>query len=148
MSTSRLLVIEDDKNIADLIHHVGVEMGFDVCAACDFAGITSLYDRFVPDVIVLDILMPGMDGFEVLHFLRRRNSTSRVIILSGQPDYRSMAKRMGEGLELTITATVAKPFRITELREVLHAVLEKTKLSMETAALPPQDSAEEKRGGD
>ncbi len=77
-------------------------------------------------MLVLDVLMPDMDGFEVLNLLHKRNSSTRIIILSGEPFYRPQASRMAEGLELAIVATIRKPFRLDELRQTL----EKIKLSL------------------
>jgi two-component system OmpR family response regulator len=122
MSKHRLLIIEDDQHIANLVCRVAEEMDFDVRTTCDFMEISSLYDEFKPQLVVLDIIMPDMDGFEVLNFLHRRNSSTRVIIVSGQPDYRPMAERMAEGLELAIVATVAKPFRLAEFRKILEDI--------------------------
>jgi DNA-binding response OmpR family regulator len=122
MSKCRLLVIEDEKDISDLVCHVATEADFDVRATCNVAEIASLYDEFVPHIVVLDIFMPDMDGMEVLGLLHKRNSSSRVIILSGQADYRPLASMLGEGLGLAVVASIAKPFRIAELRETLNRV--------------------------
>jgi two-component system OmpR family response regulator len=133
MSHYRLLVIEDEKNIADMLCRVSEDIGFDVKAVSQFEEIPTLYKIFVPDVIVLDIVMPEMDGFEVLKLLHRYNSASRVIIISGQDDYRLMALRMGEALSISIDAAIAKPFRVDELRRILESIrislLESSKVS-------------------
>jgi two-component system OmpR family response regulator len=129
MSKHRVLVIEDNPHIADLVCHVATDANFDVRATSDFMEITSLYDEFAPHIIVLDVVMPDMDGFEVLNFLHKRNSSSRIIILSGEPAYYPMASRMAEGLELAIIATVEKPFRVAELRQMLEQI----KLSLPTS---------------
>jgi len=122
MPKHRLLVIEDDEHIVDLVSRVAEEADFEVRSSCDFTEIPYLYDKFMPHVIVLDIIMPDMDGFEVLNFLHKRNSSTRVVILSGQAAYRPMASKMAEGLELAIVATVAKPFRVAELRQTLERI--------------------------
>ena len=130
MSQYRLLVIEDDQNIADLVCRVATEVDFDVCVTSNFTEIPVLYDEFKPHVIVLDMVMPDMDGFEVLNFLHKRNSSSRIVILSGQADYRPIALKMAEGLELAIIATIAKPFRLADLRQTLAKI---------KVSLPPPD---------
>lgn len=119
MGIPRLLVLEDEKNIADLVLRVAEEAGYDARAIRYLQEIPTLYEIFVPDVIILDIVMPGMDGFEVLQFLHSLNSESRIIIFSGQDDYRLMASRMAEGMNLPVVATVAKPFRVEMLRQTL-----------------------------
>jgi len=122
MPKYRLLVIEDDEHIADLVCRVAEGAEFETRVTCDFTEIPTLYDEFQPHIIVLDIIMPDMDGFEVLNFLHKRNSSTRVVILSGQAAYRPMASKMAEGLELAIVATVAKPFRVAELRQTLERI--------------------------
>jgi two-component system OmpR family response regulator len=120
MAQHRLLVIEDDPKIVDLVCRTGEDIGFDVRGTSDFLEIQDIYDSFDPEVIVLDVVMPDMDGFEVLNFLHRRNSMARVIIFSGNPEYRPLASKMAEGLSLAIVATVPKPFRIADLRRTLE----------------------------
>jgi DNA-binding NarL/FixJ family response regulator len=66
--------------------------------------------------------MPEVDGFEILNLLHQRHSASRILILSGQEDYRPMAGRMAEGFSLKIAATVSKPFRFKEFRQILEAI--------------------------
>lgn len=122
MPKHRILIVEDEKDIADLVYRVSIESDFEVYTTQDCLEIYDLYDRCKPHIVVLDILMPNMDGFEVLNFLHKRNSKSRVVILSGQAHYRPMASRMAEGLALPIDATIAKPFRLNELRSTLKAI--------------------------
>jgi DNA-binding response OmpR family regulator len=133
MSKYRLLVIEDDPRIADMICRVAKKENFDVRLTCNSIDLTSLYNAFVPQVVVLDIFMPNVDGFEVLNFLHMHKSSTRIVIISGRAEYRLMAARMAKGLKLTIVATVAKPFRIGELRRTLEA----TKLLLPAAEHSP-----------
>ncbi len=131
MSQERLLIIEDDELIADLVCRVAIEEGFDVCSTCDFMQIQYLYDSFRPEVIILDIFMPGMDGFEVLKFLHQRCSSAHIVIMSGQGDYRPMAAKMAEGLDLSIFMTMTKPFRLAILRETLNKIRESLSMSVD-----------------
>jgi CheY-like chemotaxis protein len=120
MTAHRLLVIEDDKDIADLVCLTAEELGFETRAVCDISQLAAVYAQFPPNVIVLDIIMPEMDGFEVLSFLHTQQSRSRIVILSGQGEYRTMASHMGEGLALNVVGNIAKPFRLADLRKVLE----------------------------
>ena len=128
MPKHRLLVIEDNKDLAELICTVAVEAGFDARTTSSPSEIQPLYDTYKPQVLILDILMPDMDGFEVLRFLHKSGSTARIVILSGAEDYRAMAEKMADGLQLTIDANLRKPFRIKELTSALEAI----KLSLST----------------
>jgi two-component system OmpR family response regulator len=119
MSKYRLLVIEDSKNIADIICRAAYELDFEVSSA-NGLNAPSIYEKFNPDIIVLDILMPELDGLEFLRFLHEQNSRARIIILSGSSDtYRRMAESIGMASGLYIEANLAKPFRINEVRSAL-----------------------------
>ena len=135
MFENKLMIIEDDEKIADLIRRVAFEIGFDTRIAHNNLSFIPVFEEFKPDILVLDILMPGMDGFEVIQFLHGRGSKVRVIILSGDEYFREMAAKFGDGLGLNIDITLAKPFRIHELRLALQEIqyslpsAEKTMLS-------------------
>lgn len=121
MAEIRLLSIEDDKRISHLIGKVSSEMGFSVCIANNKKEIVQLYRNFKPQIVILDILMPEMDGFEVLQFLGRRKSKAQIIILSGSK-YNQIAQNMAKALNLNIVANLSKPFRIETLRLVLDEI--------------------------
>jgi DNA-binding response OmpR family regulator len=122
MSDYRLLAIEDNKHIANMICHVAREIGF-ISECITGAEIITVYEQFKPDVIVLDIMMPEMDGIEVLQFLRSCDCQARVIILSGSEELaRRMANTLGTTLGLNIEADIPKPFRVWQMRTVLEEV--------------------------
>ncbi len=116
----RLLAIEDDTLLAQLIGTVAQDAGFAVAIASGERG-ADTYMNFSPDVIVLDILMPTVDGFEILRFLKTCHSRSRIILLSGDENYRKMAESIA-GDELIIEANLAKPFDIPALHERFSAL--------------------------
>jgi len=122
MVAKRLLVIDDDANIAQIICRAAAEMGFD--ARHVNGDITqTVCKEFQPDIITLDILMPEMDGFEVIKFIEANDIKSRVIILSGSPEsYRKIADTLGKAVNISIEANLRKPFRLQELREVLERI--------------------------
>ncbi|MEJ0009693.1 MAG: response regulator [Alphaproteobacteria bacterium] len=120
MSGKRLLIVEDEPGIADLILRIAGEMGFIVKTASG-REVLSVYHAFEPEIILLDIVMPDMDGLEVLQFLRQQGSEARVIILSGGLDsYRRLAQNMALGGGLAIDGNLSKPFRASDLRLALE----------------------------
>ena len=80
-SPTRILVVDDDKRLVKAIQRVLTKAGYEVLTAFD--GLTALRTARAekPDLIILDIMMPGMDGYEVCHTLSRLSSTSQIPVL-------------------------------------------------------------------
>jgi DNA-binding response OmpR family regulator len=116
-----LLAIEDDQKIASLICKVANEVGF-ISHTANGTTAIAMYNEFRPEIIVLDIFMPDMDGLEVLRFLQQSNSTARIVILSGQQNYSKIAETLGSAASLMIEANLRKPFRIAEIRQLLETL--------------------------
>ena len=138
MTGERLLIIEDDKGITDIIRTLGKEMGFQIHCAMG-SKLKEDFDTLKPEVIVMDILMPEMDGLEVLRFIEHKTlgvTSPRIIILSGSPSaYRRIAENLGKAFGLTIDASIAKPFRINDLR----TALEKARTMLNANKNPPSE---------
>jgi DNA-binding response OmpR family regulator len=118
--TSRLLVVDDDPNLTTLIRTVGLAQGFEVRIVNRAREFKTAYAEFAPDVIVLDLVMPEMDGFEVLDYLRGRLSEARIILLSGaDATWLRMAGELGSLHGLKVAGVLAKPFRVADLRRLL-----------------------------
>ncbi|MFH1183457.1 MAG: response regulator [Chloroflexota bacterium] len=114
MSKSRLLIVEDDVDITNMLtaYFSGVE--FDVDIAHRGAEALEKTRQALPDLIVLDILLPDIDGYEVCRSLRKSTRTSRIpVIFLTQKDERG--DRL-QGLELGADDYITKPFDIEELK--------------------------------
>jgi DNA-binding response OmpR family regulator len=114
----RILIVEDEVPVARKIASALTEAGHDPKAIHD--GETALAEvRKTPfDLIVLDIRLPGIDGFQVLHRLRRQHLTSRVLLLTA----RSAVDDRVTGLELGADDYLPKPFAMQELVARVHAL--------------------------
>jgi DNA-binding response OmpR family regulator len=114
----RILIVEDEVPVARQIASALTEAGHDPKAIHD--GETALAEvRKTPfDLIVLDIRLPGIDGFQVLHRLRRQHLTSRVLLLTA----RSAVDDRVTGLELGADDYLPKPFAMQELVARVHAL--------------------------
>lgn len=116
----RLLLVDDEPVLADFIANAARECGFDpILTAND----EQFRDQFLserPDMVVLDLGMPGMDGVELLRFLAADEYRSPVLIISGF-DRRVLesAFRLGEALGLTMVGPLEKPVRLEDLEAVL-----------------------------
>ncbi len=120
---NRLLVVDDDDGVADLIHRVAEGVGFEVRSVRNGASFKLAYDEFRPHGVVLDVLMPDMDGLELITYLAERKCEAGIIIISGGEELRGMAMRLGEARGLKIVASMAKPLRVAELRVQLARLI-------------------------
>jgi two-component system KDP operon response regulator KdpE len=118
IDTARVLVIDDDANLMRLLRESLAEAGYDVDAATNGRdGIAELEDR-APDLVVLDVMMPRMDGWSTLEQIRKQSEVP-VIMLSARD---SEADRL-RGFDLGVDDYVTKPFSLRELNARVKAVL-------------------------
>ena len=120
MRQLRLLVIDDEPALADFVAQVAADCGFEPILTSDDAAFREAVRTERPDIVALDLGMPGMDGVELLRFLAAENSRAPVLIISGF-DRRVLesAFRLGEALGLTMIGPLEKPVRFQELEQVL-----------------------------
>jgi DNA-binding response OmpR family regulator len=118
--THRLLVVDDDPNLTTLIRTVAMAQGFEVRVVNEAHAFKAAYSTFAPSVIALDLVMPCMDGFEVMNYLRSHPCEARIILLSGaDATCLHMAEEMGSVYGLKIAGVLFKPFRVADLRRLL-----------------------------
>ena len=115
----RILIVEDEQDIADLIGFNLQRAGFEVFKAHDGIAGTETALRERPDLIVLDLMLPEKDGFQVLREFRQRNSTVPVLILPA----RSLETDLIQGFDLGADDYMTKPFSPRELRARVRALI-------------------------
>lgn len=103
-------MVDDDIAIAEMIGIVLRGQGFEVVTAPDGASALDAFDRMRPDVVLLDLMLPGMDGIEVCRELRRRSGVP-IIMLTARTDTADVV----EGLEAGADDYLTKPFEPDEL---------------------------------
>ncbi len=120
MRQPRLLVIDDEPALADFVAQVASECGFTPIRTSDDREFRDVVVDKQPDVVALDLGMPGMDGVELLRFLAEADHRAPVLIISGF-DRRVLesAFRLGEALGLTMIGPLEKPVRFQDLEQVL-----------------------------
>ena len=106
-----ILVVEDDRNISDLIRMYLEKEGFEVRSAYDGGKAVEEFDKQAPDMVLLDIMLPGMDGFAVCRELRQRSETMGIIMLTA----RTQEMEKVGGLMMGADDYVTKPFNPLEL---------------------------------
>ena len=120
MQDKRLLICDDEPAFGRFVKNVAEDLGYEVRVTTDGRAFIEAYDGFEPTTIVLDMIMPGMDGNELVLWLAKQKCTARVIIITGYtPDYAMHAKILAEFKGLGPVTTLHKPVEISRLRAVL-----------------------------
>jgi DNA-binding response OmpR family regulator len=116
----RLLLIDDEPALADFLASAAEESGFEPVIADKDEDFRAAFLEQRPDMVALDLGMPGMDGVELIRFLADQGYDAPVLIVSGF-DHRVLesAFRLGEALGLTMVGPVEKPVRFEVLEEML-----------------------------
>jgi two-component system OmpR family response regulator len=119
---ARLLVVEDDENIAELLAASLRYAGFDVVTARDGQQALRTARKVRPDLMVLDVMLPGIDGFEVVRRLTSQGNRCPVLFLTARD---SVADKIA-GLTVGGDDYVTKPFSLDEVIARIRAVLRRT----------------------
>ena len=114
----KALVIEDDKNIAELLRLYLEKDGFEVTIASDGGTGLRAAGEVEPDVILLDIMLPVMDGWQVCKEIRRSSQVPIIMLTAKGETYDKVT-----GLEMGADDYVTKPFEVKELIARIHAVM-------------------------
>ncbi|MFW0859512.1 MAG: response regulator transcription factor [Dehalococcoidia bacterium] len=115
---TKILVIEDDPNVADIVRHELIQSGFDVLVAeTDYQGLEAAqFDN--PDLVVLDLMLPDIDGIDVCRQLRASGDAAIIILTA-----RGVVGERVRGLEAGADDYLSKPFAFEELLARIRAVL-------------------------
>ena len=114
----RVLVVEDDEQVAGSLRRGLQELGMTVDTVGDGVEALAAAEAASYDVIVLDVMLPGHDGYEVAQTLRRRRVGSRVLMLTG----RTAVDDRVQGLDAGADDYLAKPFALKELAARIRAL--------------------------
>ncbi len=123
----KVLAVEDDRNISDLIRMYLEKEGFEVTTAFDGGTAVEKFREIQPDIVLLDIMLPVMDGWGVLKKIRETAKTP-VIMLTAKGE---VSDRIS-GLEMGADDYIVKPFEMKELIARINAVLRRTEIPDDT----------------
>lgn len=118
---SKILVIEDDPLILTLIKATLTREGYEVVTADNGSDGLRLVEETHPQLVVLDITMPGLNGYQVCHYLRSEASTMHLPIIMVTALSRPADQR--RGFELGADDYLSKPFQLTELITRVRSLL-------------------------
>jgi len=116
-----ILVVDDERNIIELVRLYLEQAGFTVIEARDGSEALRQHDRFDPDLIVLDLMLPVMDGMEVTREVRRRGETPILMLTARSEDIDRIV-----GLEIGADDYLTKPFNPRELVARVKAILRRS----------------------
>ena len=121
MPQPRLLLIDDEPSLAEFLANAARETGFEPVITSEDWQFRDEFLRDRPNMVALDLGMPGMDGIELLRFLAEQDFRSPVLIVSGF-DRRVLesAFRLGEAMGLTMAGPLEKPVRLEQLEALLN----------------------------
>jgi two-component system phosphate regulon response regulator OmpR len=131
MPATRILLVDDDPSITAMLAEYLVEHGYEVAKAASGAAMRAELARAVPDVVLLDIGLPGEDGLTLARYLRERYRCG-IIMVTGAGD---VVDRVA-GLEVGADDYIAKPFDPRELRARLKSVLRRLQGEEKKESLP------------
>ena len=151
MANERLLLVDDEDNLRTMLEAALRHNGFEVTSAPDGRTALDLVGDVRPDLIVLDVMMPDLDGFEVCRRLRAEGTTTPVLFLTA----RDATEDKVRGLTLGGDDYLVKPFSLDELVARAHALLRRAGLTRDESTtyacddLTMDDAAHRvRRGGD
>ena len=119
--SQKVLVVEDDINIAELLRLYLQKDGFEVSHAADGGKAVEMAREIQPDLVLLDIMLPVMDGWQVCRELRKTMKMP-IIMLTAKGETEDKVS----GLEMGADDYIVKPFEVKELLARVHAVLRRT----------------------
>jgi len=129
MSEHNILVVDDEKHILELLKFNLANAGFNVITATNGEQALKTSKDTVPDLILLDIMLPGIDGFETCKKLKSQPQTATVPIIMITAKNEEVEKIIG--FELGADDYITKPFSIRELIARVKALLRRTKTNVE-----------------
>jgi DNA-binding response OmpR family regulator len=117
-----ILVIDDEANICTSLHERLTREGYNILTASDGRKGLRVYHGHLIDLVITDVLMPELDGLEVVRALRRLGTAIPIIAMSGGAN-RDLDFLI-EAAEFGATRTISKPFRVEELVAMVHDLLD------------------------
>lgn len=132
---SYLMVADDNQQIVSILTEYAKKEGFDVISASDGQDALSLFEQTNPELILLDVMMPKKDGFEVCREIRKKSNVPIIMITARGEDYDRIM-----GLDTGADDYIVKPFSPGEVMARVRAILRRMERTHGTANLLTYDS--------
>ena len=126
---TQIVVVEDEPSISEVVSLYLQRAGFEVTTFSDGLSAFEQFAQKMPDLVILDVMLPGMDGFSLLRSIRDRSDMPVILLTSRREESDRIA-----GLELGADDYVVKPFSPQELVSRVRAVLRRTQTKSDSLA--------------
>ena len=137
--SKRILIVEDEKNIVDILSFNLTREGYETLEAYDGQAGLQLALEQNPDLILLDLMLPKMDGFDVCRNLRKENRSTPVIMLTAREEETDKVL----GLELGADDYITKPFSMRELLARVKANIRRNEMAGTVSAAPAKPAGQQ-----
>ena len=122
----KILVVDDEKTISDIIKFNMVKEGYEVVTAFDGREALELFEAERPDILILDLMLPEIDGLEVARTIRKTSNVPIIVLSAKDSEFDKVI-----GLEIGADDYMTKPFSNRELQARVKAILRRTDLTIE-----------------
>ena len=123
----KVLIVDDEKNIVDILSFNLVKEGYETFTAFDGRAALEQYSLVNPDLILLDVMLPMLDGFEVCRSIREKDKITPIIMLTAREEETDKVL----GLDLGADDYITKPFSLKELQARVNANIRRTEVLSE-----------------
>lgn len=124
MSKPMLIVVDDEPDMIEIVQYVAENIGFEVCTASNAREFQGIWDKTELSVIVMDIVLPDMDGHELLQWLVEQGCTVPILLMSGYDGkYLRSAESLGKIRGASVIGTLSKPFEVGDIETKLKQIL-------------------------
>jgi len=130
-----VLIVDDEKNIVDILSFNLKKEGFEIATAYDGEAALKQYTATHPDLILLDVMLPLMDGFEVCRQIRAHDRMTPIIMLTAREEETDKVL----GLDLGADDYITKPFSVIELKARVKANIRRTDARADEASIEKAD---------
>lgn len=132
-----ILIVEDDRNIVDLLRSNLLARGYRVTVSLDGSGVLEQLAETAPDIVLVDLMLPGADGFHLCRKVREKSDVG-IIVLSARRGETDKVRALNLGADDYLT----KPFSMRELMARVHALLRRVERAAEFASRPADEAPE------
>jgi|ERR1017187_5696939 DNA-binding NtrC family response regulator len=131
----RIFVVDDEKCIADTLAVILRQSGYEVSAFYDARSVLEQIESCCPELVISDVVMPGMSGLDMAVLIRKRHPTCKVLLFSGQASTLNILEMVGRrGCDFEL---LAKPIHPTDLLAKIASIGHEFEVELKT--IPPRD---------